>query len=87
MTNEIDAVAFSHVWVDAWNRRDVEAVRKLFQAQALIDQALKASERALSEGNGRQAVQEVLRRLNVDAFRPSMRAAREKFPASAEAVS
>jgi hypothetical protein len=30
------------------------------QAQALIDQALKASERALSDGNGRQAVQEVL---------------------------
>ncbi len=30
------------------------------QAQALIEQALSASERALSEGNGRQAVQEVL---------------------------
>jgi hypothetical protein len=30
------------------------------QAQALIEEALKASERALSEGNGRQAVQEVL---------------------------
>lgn len=30
------------------------------QAQGLIDQALQASEKALSEGNGRQAVQEVL---------------------------
>jgi hypothetical protein len=30
------------------------------QAQALINQALDGSERALSEGNGRQAVQEVL---------------------------
>ncbi len=30
------------------------------QAQLLIDDALTASERALSEGNGRQAVQEVL---------------------------
>jgi hypothetical protein len=30
------------------------------QANALIDNALQASERALSEGNGRQAVQEVL---------------------------
>lgn len=30
------------------------------QAQFLINQALEASERALSEGNGRQAVQEVL---------------------------
>ena len=30
------------------------------QAQALITQALDASERALSDGNGRQAVQEVL---------------------------
>ncbi|MET4803887.1 hypothetical protein [Bradyrhizobium sp. LB11.1] len=30
------------------------------QAQGLIEQALQSSERALSEGNGRQAVQEVL---------------------------
>ena len=30
------------------------------QAKAAIEEALKASERALSEGNGRQAVQEVL---------------------------
>jgi hypothetical protein len=34
MTNEINAVAFSHVCVDAWKRRDVEAVRKLFQDDA-----------------------------------------------------
>ncbi|CCJ07280.1 Uncharacterized protein BN69_1829 [Methylocystis sp. SC2] len=30
------------------------------QAQTLIDEALRASERALAEGNGRQAVQEVV---------------------------
>ena len=30
------------------------------QAKAAIEEALEASERALSEGNGRQAVQEVL---------------------------
>jgi hypothetical protein len=29
MINEIDAVAFSHVWADAWNRRDVETVLAL----------------------------------------------------------
>jgi hypothetical protein len=43
------------------------------QAQTLIDQALHASERALSEGNGRQAVQEVLWLLETisTAFRSS----------------
>jgi hypothetical protein len=36
MTTETDAVAFSHAWGDAWNRRDVEAVLAHFYGDAIF---------------------------------------------------
>ena len=36
MTTEIDAVAFSRAWVDAWNRRDIEAVLAHFHDDAVF---------------------------------------------------